>query len=303
MNKTRILAALAAAVMPLVMQAEIKLFVVNDCGRNGAYEQKNMADLLGRMAEAEGPEAVLAVGDTHHYMGVQSVSDPLWMTNYELIYSHPELQVPWLPVLGNHEYRGNSQAVLDYSDVSRRWQMPARYYSQVFNDDKTGTSVRVVFLDTAPLIDKYRKESDTYPDVAKQDMDAQLQWLDSTLTAAKEQWVVVVGHHPVRAYTKKAESERTDLQKRLEPIFDRHRVHLSLGGHVHNFQHIRHNGRDYVVNGSASQTRKADSGPETQFAAGVVGFSTISATPDRLVLTMIDVNGKPLHTITVPKTK
>lgn len=78
------------------------------------------------------------------------LDDPLWMTNYELIYSHPELQIPWYPILGNHEYRGNTQAVLDYSNVSRRWQMPARYYSKVFEED--GATLRVVFIDTTPLM-------------------------------------------------------------------------------------------------------------------------------------------------------
>ena len=83
--------------------AQIELFVANDVGRNGHYEQKPFAELMGRMAEEHDVEAILALGDTHHYMGVQSVNDPLWMTNFELIYSHPELQVPWYPVLGNHE--------------------------------------------------------------------------------------------------------------------------------------------------------------------------------------------------------
>ncbi len=69
--------------------------------------------------------------------------------------------VNWYPVCGNHEYRGNTQAVIDYSDISRRWKMPARYYFKVFEDG--GTSVGVVFIDTTPLIDKYRKKSDTYP--------------------------------------------------------------------------------------------------------------------------------------------
>ena len=31
--------------------------------------------------------------------------------------SHPELMIDWFPILGNHEYRGNTQAVLDYTNV------------------------------------------------------------------------------------------------------------------------------------------------------------------------------------------
>ena len=123
------------------------------------------------------------------------------MTNYELIYSHPELMIDWFPILGNHEYRGNTQAVLDYTNVSRRWSMPGRYYTKVF--EKKGTAIRFVMIDTAPLIDKYRNESETYPDACKQDMDQQLAWIDSVLTVAKEDWVVVIGHHPIYAETSK----------------------------------------------------------------------------------------------------
>ena len=54
---------------------------------------------MGQMAEEVGPEFVLATGDVHHFEGVRSVNDPLWMTNYELIYSHPELMIDWFPLL------------------------------------------------------------------------------------------------------------------------------------------------------------------------------------------------------------
>lgn len=64
----------------------------------------------------------------------------------------------WFPVCGNHEYRGNTQAFMDYGKVSRRWMMPAKYYTKVF--DHKGTTIRVIFLDTTPLIDSYRKASE-----------------------------------------------------------------------------------------------------------------------------------------------
>ncbi|MBP8777538.1 MAG: metallophosphoesterase, partial [Bacteroidaceae bacterium] len=110
-------------------------YLANDLGRNGYYEQKPIAELMGQMAEKIGPEFVIAAGDVHHFEGVRSVQDPLWMTNFELIYSHPELMIDWFPILGNHEYRGITQAVLDYTKISRRWNMPARYYSRVFTKD------------------------------------------------------------------------------------------------------------------------------------------------------------------------
>lgn len=280
------------------LSGDVTLYMANDLGRNGYYDQRKIAELMGTMAETVGPDAVLAVGDIHHFNGVASVHDPLWMTNYELVYAHPELMLDWLPVLGNHEYRGNTSAVLDYGQVSRRWVMPGRYYTRVFSHK--GTTVRIVMLDTTPLIDKYRANTATYPDAARQDADAQLAWLDETLCSAREDWVLVFGHHPIYAETPKDDSERADMQRRVLPILQRYgNVALYACGHIHNFQHIRKAGdkTDYVVNSSASLSRKVSAIDGTVFCSPAAGFSVISATKHRLTLTMIDADGKPLHSV------
>ena len=90
------------------LKGDVTLYMTNDMGRNGYYDQKPIAELMGEMAGVVDPECVLAVGDIHHFNGVASLQDPLWMTNYELIYSHPDLMLDWFPVCGNHEYRGNT---------------------------------------------------------------------------------------------------------------------------------------------------------------------------------------------------
>ena len=284
------------------LKGDVTLYMANDLGRNGYYDQKPIAELMGEMAKTTGMECVLAVGDIHHFNGVASVNDPLWMTNFEQVYSHPELMLDWFPVLGNHEYRGNTQAVLDYSKVSRRWMMPARYYTKVFEDN--GTTIRIVFLDTTPLIDRYRENSAVYPDACKQDRQAQLLWLDSTLKSAREDWVVVVGHHPIYAYTPKEESERLDLQKRLLPILQRHpKVSLYVCGHIHNFQHLSHPDDPiaYVVNSSGSLARKVKPTEGTRFCSGDEGFSVVCATATQLCLHMMDGEGRVLHTVVCKK--
>lgn len=283
------------------LDGDIKLMIGNDLGRNGYYEQKPIAELMGEVAEAVGPDAFLALGDTHHFLGVQSVDDPLWMTNYELIYSHPELQVEWCPILGNHEYRGNTQAVIDYSGISRRWAMPSRYYTRIFDND--GTRVKVVFIDTAPIIDKYHADTVEYPDANCQDVDAQLKWIDNELSRDdKADWVIVAGHHPVYAQTPKQSSERKDMQKKVYPILRKHKVDMYVCGHIHNFQHIRKNGIDYVVNTSGSLSRPEVTSTEgTVFCSGVAGFSVLTATPKELTLSMIDDKGNVIHQVTRSK--
>ncbi|MFR9524193.1 MAG: metallophosphoesterase [Rikenellaceae bacterium] len=275
----------------------LNLFVVADGGRNGFYEQKSVAQQMGEIAEIVEPEVIISAGDTHHFDGVESVGDPLWISNFEDIYAHPELMVSWYPALGNHEYRGNTQAVLDYSNVSRRWVMPSRYYTTVF--DEAGTTVRLVILDTPPLIDKYRNDPETYPDAIKQDMEAQLQWADSVLMASKEDWTIVVGHHPVYAYTTKNEQERIDMQQRVDPILRKHSVDMYICGHIHSFQHLRSEdcNIDYVVNSSASLARDVEEIPQTQFCSNREGFLILSADSDDLEAMMVDYNGELIYTV------
>lgn len=284
-----------------IFDNKLNFYVANDLGRNGYYDQKPIAELMGTMAEEIGPEFVLATGDIHHFEGVRSVNDPLWMTNFELIYSHPELMIDWFPLLGNHEYRGNTQAVLDYTNISRRWSMPARYYTKAFEEE--GTTIRIVWLDTAPLIDKYRNEKESYPDASKQDMNKQLLWVDSVLTSAKEDWIIVAGHHPIYAETSKDDSERKDMQKRLDTILRKHKVDMYICGHIHNFQHIRVPGSDidYIVNSAGSLARKVKPIEGTKFCSPEPGFSICSVSKKEFNLFMIDKKGIILYTISRKK--
>lgn len=276
----------------------LNLIVANDLGRNGYYDQKPVATMMGRMAENIDIECVVAAGDVHHFEGVRSTSDPLWLTNYELIYDHPELMIPWYAILGNHEYRGNPQAVIDYSHISGRWNMPAPYYTKVLESD--GITLRLVMIDTAPLINKYRRDSEDYPQAGRMDDVRQLAWIDSVLTAAHEDWVIVVGHHPIYADTDKSDSERLDLQKRLDPILRQHKnVDFYICGHIHNFQHIRRPDAsfDYVVNTSGSLSRPVHKIEGTQFCSDVTGFSVLTADKKELSLHLIDKKGQVVYTI------
>lgn len=285
-----------------LLQGEITLLMTNDMGRNGYYEQKPVAEMMGQMAGIVNPACVLAAGDIHHFNGIASLQDPLWMTNFEQIYSHPDLMIDWFPICGNHEYRGNTTAFLQYGQVSRRWMIPAKYYTRVFHG--SDTSVRVVFLDTTPLIDKYRMDVDTYPDACKEDIQAQLAWLDSTLCYAHEDWVIVVGHHPIYAYTEKSVEERLDLQKRLSPILERYgNVSLYVCGHIHNFQHIRRPGDDidYVVNSSSSLARPVQAEEGTVFCSPSEGFAVFSVDKKQLRMSLVNKSGQIIHTITKSK--
>ena len=280
------------------------IYVANDLGRNGYFEQKTIAELMGWMAEDVDPEFVAAIGDVHHFEGVQSVDDPLWMTNYELIYSHPDLMIDWYAILGNHEYRGNTQAVLDYKNVSRRWVMPSRYYAFEKEVEDGNEKILFVFIDTTPLIDKYRRDTEDYADAGKQLIAAELEWLDATLAASDAKWKVVFGHQPIFADTDKNESERTDLQKRVKPLLDKYGVDAYVCGHIHNFQHIqvKDSKVQYFVNSSGSLARKSVKPIDgTQFCSGDEGFMVLSTSDNLMRFFLINQRGEIIYQYDVKK--
>ncbi len=276
-------------------------YLISDSGRNGYYEQKSVAQTMGEMTDVIEPEFIVTAGDTHHYNGIQSVDDPIWWTNFESIYTHPELLADWYAVLGNHEYHGNTQAVIDYSKVSRRWNMPSRYYSKSF--DENGVKLLLVMIDTPPLIDKYRNDPDGYPDAVKQDMGAQLEWLEQTLSTATADWVLVVGHHPIYAYTTKSISERENMQDRVDVLLRKYDVDAYFCGHIHNFQHIKQSGStvDYIVNTAGSLARKVEPIEGTQFCEGVEGFSIISMDKSSMQIDFRDYKGNSIYQYTRTK--
>ena len=283
------------------MKSDVNIFVASDFGREGCYDQQLFAELMGNMAKKIKPICILTTGDNHHGNGVKSVTDSDWKQNYEDIYTHPKLMIDWYPALGNHEYRGNTQAVIDYSKVSSRWNMPERYYTKVLK--AKGTTIRLVVLDTTPLIKKYQEDK-KYPDAGAQDSEQQLEWLESVLSKVNEDWVIVAGHHPVYADTKKSKSERDDIKKALNSTLRKYNnVAMYICGHIHNFQHLRSKSSDidYVVNSSAALSRSVKATKRTKFCSPETGFSVISANEKRLSLYMIDRNGNILHTINKTK--
>ena len=279
------------------MKQDINFIVASDLDKRNCYDQQVIAELMGEMAKKIKPKAVIVTGDAHHGNGVKSAHDDDWKERFEDIYTHPKLQIDWYSTLGNHEHRGNIQGVVDYSKVNPNWNMPAPYYTKVFT--KGCVSIRFVVLDTPSLIEKYR-ESDKYANAGREDMSVQQEWLDKVLKGAEEDWVVVIGHHPIHADTKKSKSERTDMRKNVDNILRKHKnVEMYICGHIHNFQHLRDKGSriDYIVNSSASEGRSVKYTKRTKYCSPETGFSVLTASKQKLMLHMIDKNGNVLHTV------
>lgn len=182
--------------------------------------------------------------------------------------------------------------MLDYSGISRRWEMPGRYYAKTLSISEN-VEMLLLFIDTAPLIDKYHDDAVGYRDAGQQSIEQQLAWINSTLGASKAKWKIVMGHHPVYSGTTKSESERLDLQRRLQPLLDKHGVDAYICGHIHNFQHIQvpSSKLDYFVNSSASQSRPVVPFEGALFGSPDPGFSLCTTTEMELIITFVNKEG------------
>lgn len=270
-------------------------YVVSDVGRNGYYKQKSIADTMGTFAERISPKFIISAGDCFHGIGVKSVHDPIFITNFENVYTHPWLHCEWYPVLGNHEYQGNTQAVIDYSQISRRWCMPDRYYT-ISKKISDSTSLRIIFIDTPPFVEKYRKETEKYPDAHKQNSEIQLEWIQKTLSEATEKWILVVGHHPIYSIDGK-HGDTPELIEKLNPLFIKYKVDAYICGHIHNFQHLQipNSTFEYFVNTSGSLGRLDTANDSTKFSSKDEGFTVLSVTDSVFQCNFVNYNGTIIY--------
>jgi len=271
-------------------------FVISDWGWSGLKDQQLVADGMAHQAEQLAPEFIVSCGDNFQIAGVTSTSDPLWASNFENVYTQKSLQVDWYPVFGNHDYKGNTQAQIDYSKLNQRWKMEAHYYSFVkkINDS---ISARFIFLDTPPLVDEYHTKGG-YPDIAAQDTARQMRWLNDVLVNSKEQWKIVFGHHPVYSASTK-HGNTVEMIQKVKPLLEKYHAQFYFCGHDHDFQHLREKGKDvdYVVTGTGGEPRPSSMNELSLFSNSVPGFSEVTFHADSIRVVFMGANGKSQHII------
>jgi tartrate-resistant acid phosphatase type 5 len=293
----------------------LTFLAVGDWGREGAYHQRDVAIRMGESAREIDAHFVISVGDNFYEDGVSGPDDPAWQNSFEDVYVAPSLQVPWRVILGNHDYRGNSQAQLDYSARSSRWKLPARWYS--FAEPAPDGSLAEFFaVDTSPMMSMYYADGAKTVKVGeqKQNVPLQLTWLDKALANSRADWKIVLGHHPVYSGKLLKETSATDPDKltrlaggspdlmgQLDPILQRHRVPLYLNGHDHNLAHVFHGSTHFVCTGAGSKLADHCDLNGSDFCALRSGFIACAVNRNRLRVAYRDYTGAQLHVVDIPR--
>jgi tartrate-resistant acid phosphatase type 5 len=288
-----------------IVKKPLKFIVFGDWGRNGEDNQKQVAREMGIIAKKFKPEFIISTGDNFYPNGVRSTRDHNWLASYENIYTAHSLQSDWYVVLGNHDYKGDPQAEIDYSEVDRKWNMPARYYSKIYfiNGDST-QGVMLVFIDTTPFLSESYSNDELH--VKGQDTAGQRIWLEKTLgnAPANIKWKFVFGHHPVYTGGGRMNAVETgEMRKLFKPIFEKYHVNAYICGHDHNLQYIKPPGFTYYfVSGAGSELSKTVIHPEGGiFARAENGFMDFSVSNNQMLISVINYKGEKLYSVTITR--
>jgi len=269
--------------------------VLGDWGRNGHFAQRSVAQWMDIAARQFDVDMIVSTGDNFYDNGIASVDDPYWQTAFENVYHGPHLFSNWYVVLGNHDYRGNWQAQIDYSAKSRRWNMPAQYYSVLKTLDD-GATVHLLFLDTSPLNPDYQHET-KYAETQKQDAKAQLKWLTQQLAEHQDAtWTFVIGHHPLYSSGKRYGKNKA-IRNVLEPLLEQYQVDAYFAGHEHDLQHNQPAGKHmaHFVSGAGSEIRPTGQREFTRFAASTAGFAAVSVNARETLIQFINDQGDVIY--------
>ncbi|WP_419992474.1 metallophosphoesterase [Streptomyces boninensis] len=181
---------------------EHAVLITGDAG-TGDDAQYAVAAAAKQVCRAEGVSLAVGLGDNLYENGPESAHDDEFATKFEK--PNDGIDVPWLMVLGNHDCSGlipgtggdpsRGDREVAYATTSRRWHMPARYYSAALPGADGAPLVEFFVLDTNPVastvaqLDPYFHWDGPY-------MREQRRWLDGALDASRATWKVVIGHHP-----------------------------------------------------------------------------------------------------------
>lgn len=265
----------------------MRFYVVGDTG----WQNEDKVSVITSMVEkarVDPPGFVLMLGDNFYRSGVTSVRDEQWLTHFERSFAAPELAVPFRPVLGNHDHKGNVQAQVEYSSVNPRWRMDGHYYAFT---ERVSPNWQVDFfmLDTNPIQAK--------DDAAK----PQIRWLEDKLANSTARWKIVAGHHPIVSGGHNGSAE--NLRDAIEPLLQKYGVDIYMAGHDHDLQllHVPNSTCLQLVSGAGCSTREVRWIDETLYAEASPGFAWLLVGPSELWVQFVTSRSGPRFTHLVRK--
>lgn len=273
---------LGERVTQLPYKPVLNFFVIGD-GGSGDESQWAVADAMERVCQdINGIDGLILLGDNFYKVGVSSVEDGQWKEKFEAPYGQPCLKrAPVYPVLGNHDYRGNTEAQILYHQKNPRWFMPARFYSVRF-----GEMLELIAADTA------------FPDLCFSPETCSLDFLHERLKHPAR-WTLVAAHHPLASASDHGYGHSGGFSGFVLRQIACGRADVWMSGHAHHLEHRKISGCEgssmLVSGGGGASLYGIVREPESEFAKSEHGFLHIEATEKKLSFRFLGTDAQVLY--------
>jgi len=278
----------------------LNFLVLGDWGRNGKNGSAEVAAAMAGYAARRDSAFVVSTGDNFYGDGITTDTDSQIQTSWRDVFDLSVLK-SWYLVLGNHDYYGNASAQLSIRDPE--WNMPARYYSKLV---AVGFSqVLLVFLDTVPMIAKYRnseylrskhlENSSMAHSLSEADpVHTQLSWLELTLKESTACMIFAFAHSPMYADGPPSDALGS-VQMLLEPLFLQYGVDSFITGHSHSMQARVVHGVHHLISGAGSALDVLESPRSATWSQSINGFLSVSVNQSGVEFEAVGVNQGSLY--------
>ncbi|PSR84894.1 Purple acid phosphatase [Actinidia chinensis var. chinensis] len=259
LNLVSSFAALQRFEHPAKADGSLSFLVIGDWGREGFYNQSEVALQMGRIGQQLDIDFVVSTGDNFYDDGLKGVNDPAFQESFTKIYTSKSLQKPWYSVLGNHDYRGDAKAQLNpiLRKIDSRWLCLRSF---VLNTE----IAEFFFVDTTPFVDMYFIDPEDhiydwrgiYP--RQSYLINLLKDLELALRESNANWKIVVGHHAIRSVSHHGDTP--ELIDQLLPMLEANDVDFYMNGHDHCLEHINcfDSRIQYLTSGAGSKAWRGD---------------------------------------------
>uniref|UniRef100_A0A0K0EFI5 Tartrate-resistant acid phosphatase type 5 n=1 Tax=Strongyloides stercoralis TaxID=6248 RepID=A0A0K0EFI5_STRER len=256
----------------------LRFFLIGDIGGDpiypySSYAQRKVANAMNEFCIDKNYTFVINTGDNIYFNGVEHIFDTRFEDTFEYVYDKDYLKMPFYMTFGNHDYLGNTEAQINYTNHSSKWTLPNYYYTINYKL-KNNTTIKFVMIDTIQLcgntidvdgssIISWLKSShhdpSGPPDVSL--ANKQWEWIVNELENSRDNYLFVVGHYPV--YSISEHGPTKCLIDKLDPLLRMYNVTAYFAGHDHNLQDLLVHDEEsntymsYVVSGAGSRSDKS----------------------------------------------
>jgi len=203
----------------------------------GREQNDEERELILKSINLDSPSALVLLGD----MVYEASNINQWKYFDRLLYPINKVNIPILPVLGNHEYYGESRIVAE--EINKRFPQFTRssWYSRTYG------STALIFLDS------------NVDELDNIEWQQQKFWFNRVINKYESdnniKNILVFSHHPPYSNSLLTGDEIEVQEAFLDPFFKSKKTSAFFSGHAHTYERFLEKGKTFIISGGGGGPR------------------------------------------------